>query len=107
MTDDFEIPVKIIVTPWDSAALIKSDEDAIGYLNAALEENDPELLAHALGVIAKARGMTQVAKDAGINRQNLYRSLGGGAAVELGTALRVMAALGIKLTASRADQAAA
>jgi probable addiction module antidote protein len=85
---------------WDSSEYLKSDEDQAAYLTAVLEEDDPELFAHALGVIARARGMTQVAKEAGLGRANLYKSLGGGGKPEIGTVLRVLRALGIKLIAT-------
>jgi len=94
-------------TLWDSAEFLETEEDQAAYLTAVLEENDPELFTHALGVIARARGMTQIAKDAGLGRANLYKSLGGGAKPEIGTVLRVLHALGIKLTASPASSNAA
>jgi probable addiction module antidote protein len=94
------ISIERDTTPWDSAEYLKSEEDQIAYLTAVLEEGDPELFTHALGVIARARGMTQVAKEAGLGRANLYKSLGGGAKPEIGTVLKVLRALGIKLVAA-------
>jgi probable addiction module antidote protein len=107
MTNKALNPDDLKIIPWNSEELIKDDEYAIEYLNAVLELNDPDLLATALGNVVRARGVAQTARAAGVDRTNLYRALGGGAAIELGTALRVIAALGIKLTASRAEQAAA
>ena len=63
-----------------------------------MEENDPNELAHALGVIAKARGMTQIAKDAGIGRESLYKALREGANPRYDTIAKVIQALGLKLT---------
>ncbi|MFX9239188.1 addiction module antidote protein, partial [Acinetobacter baumannii] len=68
--------VKIADLPsFDMAEALKSEEDIVMYLNMVLEENDTAELAHALGVIAKARGMTQIAKEAGIGREALYKAL--------------------------------
>lgn len=66
-----------------------------------LEENDPAELAHALGVIAKARGMTQIAKDAGIGRESLYKALRADASPRYETIAKVVAALGLKLTVTQ------
>ncbi len=64
--------VKVADLPsFDMAESLKTEEDIVMYLNMVLEENDPTELAHALGVIAKARGMTQIAKEAGIGREAL------------------------------------
>jgi probable addiction module antidote protein len=94
------ISIERDTTPWDSAEYLQSEEDQAANLTAVLEEDDPELFAHALGGIARARGMTQVAKEAGLGRANLYKSLGGGAKPEIGTVMRVLRALGIKLFAT-------
>ena len=68
--------VKVADLPsFDMAESLKTEEDIVMYLNIVLEENDPAELAHALGVIAKARGMTQIAKEAGIGREALYKAL--------------------------------
>ena len=69
------------------------------YLEACLEENDPALITHALGVIARARGMTQLAKDTGISREGLYKALSAEGNPEFATILKVTRALGIKLHA--------
>lgn len=99
------ISIERDTTPWDSAEYLKTEEDQAAYLTAVLEEDDPELFAHALGVIARARGMTQVAKEAGLGRANLYKSLGGGGKPEIGTVMRVVRALGMKLVAKPMSQA--
>ena len=72
------------------------------YLDACMEEagDDPAFIAKALGTIARARGMTQVARDAGLSRESLYRALSGEGNPEFGTILKVVKALGLKLHAS-------
>ena len=66
-------------TKWDSAEHLKTEEDMAAYLEACLEEagDDPAFIAKALGVIARARGMTQLARDSGLSRESLYRALSG------------------------------
>jgi len=89
-------------TRWDSAEYLKTEEDMANYLDACMEEagDDPAFIAKALGTIARARGMTQVARDAGLSRESLYRALSGEVNPEFGTILKVMKALGLKLHAS-------
>lgn len=72
------------------------------YLDACMEEagDDPAFIAKALGTIARARGMSQVARDAGLSRESLYRALSGEGNPEFGTILKVVRALGFKLHAS-------
>ena len=62
---------KTLTTPWDPADHLQTEEDMAAYLEAALEEGDPTLVAAALGDIARAKGMTQVARDAGLGRESL------------------------------------
>lgn len=74
------------------------DEKAIAeYLTLVIEEGDPSELPHALGVIARARGMTEIAKDSGLTREALYRALRSDAHPRFDTVSRVCAALGVKL----------
>ena len=89
-------------TRWDSAEYLKTEEDMANYLDACMEEagDDPAFIAKALGTIARARGMTQVARDAGLSRESLYRALSGEGNPEFGTILKVLKALGLKLHAS-------
>lgn len=76
------------------------NEQAIAeYLTIVLEENDPALLTAAVGDIAKARGMTQIAREAGVSRESLYKSLGGNAIPRFDTLSKVLDALGVKLVA--------
>lgn len=89
---------------WDSAEYLKTEEDMANYLDACMEEagDDPAFIARALGTIARARGMTQVARDAGVSRESLYRALSGEGNPEFGTILKVVKALGLKLHAAPA-----
>jgi probable addiction module antidote protein len=84
---------------FDAAEYLNSEEDIAAYLTTVIEENDSSLLAAALGDIARARGMTQVAKDSGITREALYKALRPGSEPRFETVSRVCAALGVKLVA--------
>ena len=66
---------KIKTLPWDSAAYLKSDEDIAHYLEAVFEDGDPNLVAAALGDVARAKGMSQIAQAAGLGRESLYKAL--------------------------------
>ena len=92
--------IKITDLPdFDAAEYLNSEEDIAAYLTTVIEENDPALLAAALGDIARARGMSQVAKDAGIAREALYKALRPGSEPRFETISRVCAALGVRLVA--------
>ena len=93
---------KTITRPWDPADHLKTDEDMAAYLEAALEECDPALIAAALGDIARAKGMSQVAREAGLGRESLYKALSPTGNPEFGTILKVVAALGLRLHATPA-----
>ena len=93
---------KLRFTRWDTADYLKSDEDIAAYFEAALDDGDPDLIAVALGNIARARGMTRVARKAGLAPRN--SSAAEGPSVE--TILRVIHALGIELHASMIVQPA-
>ena len=85
---------------WDSAEHLKTDEDMAEYLDVCFEESDdPAFIAKAIGTIARARGMTQVAHDSGLSRESLYRALSGEGNPEFSTILKVVKALGIRLHA--------
>jgi probable addiction module antidote protein len=88
---------KTKTTPWDAADALKSDEDIANYLEAVFEDGDPALVAAALGDIARAKGMTQVAHDAGLGRESLYKALSPDGNPEFATVLKVIHALGLKL----------
>jgi probable addiction module antidote protein len=85
---------------WDAAEHIKSADDVAAYLNAAFEDGDPALIAAALGDIARAKGMTAVARSAGLGRESLYKALSPEGRPELATIMKVVQALGLKLTAA-------
>lgn len=72
------------------------------FLEAAFEDGDPAIIAYTLGVIARAKGMTEVARKAGLGRESLYKALAQGGNPEFGTVLKVIRALGIKLHAQAA-----
>ena len=85
---------------WDAAEFLSDEETISAYLTEALESDNPRLIAKALGAVARARGgMAQLSRDTGIAREALYRALSEDGNPELGTALKVMHALGIKLSA--------
>ncbi len=94
------IKVKINALPeFDMSHYLDSDEAVAQYLTQVLSDGDDSELAHALGHIAKARGMTQIAKDAGIGRESLYKALRADAHPRFDTVNRVCKALGVKLVA--------
>ena len=79
---------------------MEGEEDIVAYLEEAFEDGDPALTTTALGDIARARGMTRVAADAGLGRESLYRALSPTGAPEFSTVLKVMQALGLGLRVS-------
>jgi probable addiction module antidote protein len=83
---------------FDMAEHLNTEEDIAMYLALVLEEDDPSELAHALGVVARARGMTQIARDSGITREALYHALAPGRSPRFETVSKVCRALGLKLT---------
>ena len=85
---------------WDAAEHLKTDEDMAAYLEAALEENDPELVAAALGDIARAKGMSDLARQTGLGRESLYKALSPEGNPEFSTVLKVLKALGLRLHAT-------
>jgi len=85
---------------WDPAEHLLSDEDMAAYLEAALEEGDASLFAAALGDIARAKGMSQLARETGLGRESLYKALSPTGNPEFATILRVVSALGLRLHAS-------
>jgi len=87
--------------PFDAADYLESEDDMVAYLEAALEEDDPRVVAAALGDIARAKGMSQVARDAGLGRESLYKALSPEGNPEFGTVMKVVRALGLSLHAGR------
>lgn len=96
---------KLRTTQWDAADYLDDDASMAGYLEAALEVGDPTLVAAALGDIARAKGMTDVAEDAGLGRESLYKALSSAGNPRLSTVLSVVKALGLRLHASVASEA--
>ncbi|MCJ2131100.1 addiction module antidote protein [Methylobacterium sp. E-045] len=84
--------------PYDSADYLDTDEAVAEYLAAAFEEGDATLLRHALGVAARAHGMTQIARETGLSRESLYRALSDEGNPSLDTTMRVLKALNLRLT---------
>ncbi len=95
---------KIATKRWDPAEHIRDDADVAAYIEAALEDGDHRVLAAVLGDVARAKGMTQVARDAGLGRESLYKSLSSDGNPEFSTVLRVLKALGIRLRATVANE---
>jgi probable addiction module antidote protein len=93
---------KIHTRPWDVAEHLETEEDMAAYLEAALEDGDPALVAAALGDIARAKGMTQIARETGLGRESLYKALSPEGNPELATVLKVIRALGLRLHATTA-----
>ena len=87
-------------TKFDSVAHLESAEAIGAYMEEAIDSNDPAFIAHALGQIARARGMTEIAKEAGLSRESLYKALSADGNPEFATVLRVMQALGLKFSVS-------
>ncbi len=85
-------------TPWDSAEYLKSEADITAYLDACFEEagDDPAFLTHALGVAARVRNMSQLARDSGLTREGLYKALSAEGNPSFGTVLKVADAMGYR-----------
>ena len=92
---------KTSTTRYDVADHLRTPQEMAAYLQACIEEadGDANFIAKALGDIARAKGMTQVARDAGLSRESLYKALSGERSPEFGTVLKVVRALGLKLEA--------
>lgn len=88
------------VRPFDAADYLDSDAVVAEYLNAALEDDNPDVFLQAIADVAKARGMTQLAKDTGLGRESLYKALAPGAKPRYDTVLRLMRALGVDFHAT-------
>ncbi len=85
---------------WNLVDHLKTEEDMVLYFEACLEEGDPALITAALGDIARAKGMSQLARDTGISREGLYKALSGEGNPEFATVLKLVKALGLKLHAT-------
>lgn len=91
------------LTSWDSAEYLKTEADMAMYFDACLQEagDDARFITHALGVVARARGMSKVARAAGISREGLYKALSPTGNPEFATILKVMQALGLQFHAQQ------
>ncbi|MGD9635380.1 MAG: addiction module antidote protein [Pirellulales bacterium] len=85
---------------WDAADHLETAEDMAAYLEAALEEGDAALFAAALGDVARAKGMTKIARATGLGRESLYKALSPDGNPEFSTVLKVLDSLGLKLHAT-------
>ena len=91
---------------FDIADELGDDEAVAIYLDEALASGDPAYFAHALGKVAKARGMTSIAREAGLSRGSLYNALSTDGNPTIATLMQVMQSLGLRLGAARLDKAA-
>lgn len=92
-----EVYARLPTRPWDAAEHLETQEDMAAYLEAALEDGDPSLVVAVLGDIARARGMTQIARETGLGRESLYKALSPTGNPEFATILKVVQALGLQL----------
>lgn len=99
---------KTKTTPYDVAEHLRTSEEMAAYLDAWLKEGSDDVagIARALGDIARAKGMSQVAKDAGLSRESLYRALSAEGNPSFSTVLKVAKALGVRLHAQAAESGA-
>lgn len=86
------------ISNWDASEHLDNPEIIAAYMEAALEDGDPALISAALGDIAKAKGMTTIARETGLSRESLYRTLSKNGKPELSTFLKVVKALGLQLS---------
>jgi len=86
-------------TRFDAAEYLDSEERQVAYITTALETGDADFVRDALGIVARARGMSAVAKNAGLNRESLYKALGETGNPEFATVMRIVRALGLTLSA--------
>ena len=93
---------KTVTTKYDLSEHLRTPEEMAAYLEMCIEEanGDTAFITKALGEIARAKGMTQVARDAGLSRESLYKALSGERSPEFDTILKVISALGLKLHAA-------
>lgn len=91
---------------WDAAEHLQTVDDIAAYLDAALEDGEPQLIAAALGDVARARGMSKLARETGLSRESLYRALSAEGNPELATVMRVLRAFGVRLNARPAETVA-
>ena len=90
------------VSDFDASAFLDNDEVIAEYLTAALEDANPDVFLAAIGNVAKAKGMSAIARDAELGRESLYRAFAPGAKPRYDTVLKVLNSLGVKLNVSAA-----
>ena len=88
--------------PYDSADFLDSPDAIAAYIEAAFEDGDPAVITHALGVVARAKGMSDLARSAGVTREALYKALTAEGDPKLSTFIGVLKALGLRITARAA-----
>jgi probable addiction module antidote protein len=91
-------------TRFDAADYLDSEDRQVAYISAALETGDADFVRDALGLVARARGMSEIARIAGLNRESLYKALGETGNPEFSTVMRIVRALGLTLTARPTPQ---
>ena len=89
-------------TRFDAADYLDSEERQVAYITAALETGDANFVRDALGIVARARGMSEIARNAGLNRESLYKALGETGNPEFSTVMRIVGAMGLTLSARSA-----
>lgn len=87
----------VTISTWDASEYLETKDDIVAYLNAALEESDPAILQAALGDVAKSRGMSAIARQAGVGRESLYKSLSQDGNPSWQTIAKIFDALGLQL----------
>ncbi len=84
--------------PWRTEDHLETAEDIAAYLEAVFEDGDPELITHALGTVARSKGMSEISRLTGLGRQSLYKALSPQGHPEFATVLKVVRALGLRLS---------
>ena len=90
--------------PFDPAAYLDDSESLSAYMSEALATEDPAFIADALGVVARARGMSEIARESGLSRESLYRALSPDGNPEFNTILRVVRAMGLRLSTTPIEE---
>jgi probable addiction module antidote protein len=89
---------KLKIAPFEASDYLDNEEVIAEYLAAALEDPNPDVFLHAVADVAKARGISKVAKDAGLGRESLYKALAPGAKIRYDTVRKLLDSLGVRLT---------
>lgn len=93
---------QIETMPYDTADYLNTPEEVRAYLEACLEDNDPQLFIYALGVVSRSKGMTAISEQTGLGRESLYKSFGAGKHPRFETVFKVVNALGLKFAVNPA-----